>query len=64
MSSKQWLAKEGLAAKKLTIIDVLGRTFVPHKAKYVSILDKHVVSKVFDNVSKVKIFHHENDLYI
>ncbi|RUS89184.1 hypothetical protein EGW08_003063, partial [Elysia chlorotica] len=50
MSSKQWLSKHGLVAKRLTILDALGSTFIPHKAKYVSILDKHVMSKVFDEV--------------
>ncbi|GFR58512.1 von Willebrand factor A domain-containing protein 3B [Elysia marginata] len=50
MSSKQWLSKNGLVAKRLTILDALGSTFIPHKAKYISILDKHVMSKVFDEV--------------
>ena len=50
MSSKQWLWKHGLIAKKLTLLDALAPTFVPHKAKYVPILDKHVLSKVFDEV--------------
>ncbi|CAH1267973.1 VWA3A [Branchiostoma lanceolatum] len=48
MSSKKWLKKHGLVAKKLTIMDALAPTVIPHKAKYVPILDKHVVSKVFD----------------
>ena len=50
ISSKQWLWKHGLIAKKLTLLDALAPTFVPHKAKYVPILDKHVLSKVFDEV--------------
>jgi len=50
MSSKQWLAKHGLRAKRLTILDALGSTFVTHTPKYVSILDKNVMSKVFDDV--------------
>ena len=50
-SSKQWLDYHGLAAKKLTILDALSPTFIPHKPKYIPILDKHVLSKVFDDVS-------------
>jgi hypothetical protein len=38
-------------AKKLTILDALAPTFIPRKAKYVPILDRHVLSKVFDDVS-------------
>ncbi|CAH2223367.1 Hypothetical predicted protein [Pelobates cultripes] len=48
ISSARWLKKHGLVARKLTIMDVLGPTTVPHTAKYVPILDKHVLSKVFD----------------
>lgn len=51
MSSKQWLVKNGLVAKKLTILDALAPTFIPHKAKYVPIIGKQVNSKVFDDVS-------------
>jgi len=50
-SSRKWLAQQGLAAKKLTLVDVLAPTFIPHKSKYIPILDKHVESKVFDDVS-------------
>lgn len=50
LSIKQWLAKYGLAAKHLTIIDALGSTFISHKAKYVSILDKYISGKVFNEV--------------
>ncbi|XP_059179164.1 von Willebrand factor A domain-containing protein 3B-like isoform X2 [Physella acuta] len=49
-SSKQWLSKHGLIAQRLTILDALASTFVPHKPKYVSIIDKHVMSKVFDEI--------------
>ena len=38
-------------AKKLTILDALAPTMIPHTTKYVPILDKHVLSKVFDQVS-------------
>ncbi|KAK0045323.1 von Willebrand factor A domain-containing protein 3B-like isoform X1 [Biomphalaria pfeifferi] len=50
MSSKQWLSKHGLHAKRLTLLDALGSTLVPHKPKYISILDKLVSAKVFDDV--------------
>lgn len=50
MSSKMWLSKNGLVARKLTILDALSPTMVSHKTKYVPILDKHVVAKVFDEV--------------
>ncbi|XP_033127520.1 von Willebrand factor A domain-containing protein 3B-like isoform X2 [Anneissia japonica] len=50
MSSRQWLKKHGIAAKKLTIIDALGPTMIRQRSKYVPILDKHVISKVFDEV--------------
>ena len=50
MSSADWLEIHGLAAKKLTIMDALSVTAVPHSPTYVPILDKHVVSKVFDEV--------------
>ena len=51
MSSKQFLARNGLAARKLTILDALAPTFIPHKTKYVPIIDKEVSSKVYDGVS-------------
>ncbi|XP_072040207.1 von Willebrand factor A domain-containing protein 3B-like isoform X2 [Amphiura filiformis] len=50
MSSKMWLKKHGLAAKNLTIYDALGNTMVKQRAKYVPILDKHVVSQVFNEI--------------
>lgn len=53
MSSEDWLQVHGLVAKKLTIMDALSPTTVPHSPTYVPILDKHVVSKVFDEVSKL-----------
>ncbi|VDH98103.1 Hypothetical predicted protein [Mytilus galloprovincialis] len=49
-SSKIWLSKHGLVAKKLTILDALAPTFIPRRAKYVPILDRHVLSKVFDDI--------------
>ena len=46
----RWLKKHGLVARKLTILDALAPTVIPHSTKYVPILDKHVLSKVFDQV--------------
>ncbi|XP_036912725.1 von Willebrand factor A domain-containing protein 3B isoform X2 [Sturnira hondurensis] len=50
MSSANWLKTHGLVARKLTIMDALSVTAVPHSPTYIPILDKHVVSKVFDEV--------------
>ncbi|KAI4577861.1 hypothetical protein MJT46_019392, partial [Ovis ammon polii x Ovis aries] len=50
MSSATWLKIHGLAAKKLTIMDALSMAAIPHSSTYVPVLDKHVVSKVFDEV--------------
>jgi hypothetical protein len=50
LSSKKWLAKHGLAAKKLTIIDLLAPTFISHEPRFVPALNKEVLSKVFDEV--------------
>ena len=47
---KRWLKKHGLVARKLTILDALAPTVIPHSTKYVPILDKHILSKVFDQV--------------
>ncbi|XP_062934630.1 von Willebrand factor A domain-containing protein 3B [Cynocephalus volans] len=48
MSSENWLKTHGLVAKKLTITDSLSVTAVPHSPTCIPILDKHDVSKVFD----------------
>ncbi|XP_037383798.2 LOW QUALITY PROTEIN: von Willebrand factor A domain-containing protein 3B [Talpa occidentalis] len=50
MSSANWLDIHGLVARKLTLMDALSTTAVPHCPTYVPILGKHVVSKVFDEV--------------
>ena len=50
MSSKKWLARHGLDAKKLTIIDLLAPTFIAHRPRYVSTIDRSVLSRVFDEV--------------
>lgn len=53
MPSANWLKIHGLVAKKLTIMDALSMTAIPHSPTYVPILDKHVVSKVFDEVKLI-----------
>ncbi|OCT95321.1 von Willebrand factor A domain-containing protein 3B [Xenopus laevis] len=50
MSSSRWLKTNGLVARRLTIMDSLSPTAVPHTAKYVPILDKHIFSKVFNEI--------------
>ncbi|NWV04549.1 VWA3B protein, partial [Ptilonorhynchus violaceus] len=49
-SSALWLKTHGLVARRLTIMDALAPTTVPHGTKYIPVLDKHVVSKVFDKM--------------
>ncbi|NXM22800.1 VWA3B protein, partial [Ploceus nigricollis] len=50
VSSALWLKTHGLAARRLTIMDALAPTAVLHSTKYIPVLDKHVVSKVFDKM--------------
>ncbi|RMC06678.1 hypothetical protein DUI87_16117 [Hirundo rustica rustica] len=50
ISSALWLKTHGLTARRLTIMDALTPTAVPHNTKYIPVLDKHVVSKVFDKM--------------
>uniref|UniRef100_H2ZCD7 VWFA domain-containing protein n=1 Tax=Ciona savignyi TaxID=51511 RepID=H2ZCD7_CIOSA len=45
-----WLKKNGLVARKLTVMDVLTPTIVRVTPKYIPVLDTHVVSKVFNDV--------------
>lgn len=54
ISSALWLKTHGLAARRLTIMDALAPTTVPHSTKYIPVLDKHVVSKVFDKVKLLR----------
>nr|XP_030133827.3 von Willebrand factor A domain-containing protein 3B [Taeniopygia guttata]XP_030133838.3 von Willebrand factor A domain-containing protein 3B [Taeniopygia guttata] len=49
-SSALWLKTHGLAARRLTIMDALAPTTVLHSTKYIPVLDKHVVSKVFEKM--------------
>ena len=46
----RWLEKNSLSALNLTLMDALGPTSIPHSAKHVPLLDKHVTSKVFDSI--------------
>ncbi|KAM7066700.1 LOW QUALITY PROTEIN: von Willebrand factor A domain-containing protein 3B [Acridotheres tristis] len=57
ISSALWLKTHGLAARRLTIMDVLAPTTVPHSTKYIPVLDKHVVSKVFDKMLPLAHVH-------
>ncbi|XP_071286972.1 von Willebrand factor A domain-containing protein 3B isoform X2 [Agelaius tricolor] len=50
VSSALWLKTHGLAARRLTIMDAIAPTTVLHSTKYIPVLDKHVVSKVFDKM--------------
>ncbi|KAM9264960.1 LOW QUALITY PROTEIN: von Willebrand factor A domain-containing protein 3B [Cariama cristata] len=59
MSSALWLKTHGLVARRLTIMDVLAPTTIPHDTKYVPVLDKHVVSKVFEKM--LPLAHVSND---
>ncbi|XP_054705394.1 von Willebrand factor A domain-containing protein 3B isoform X11 [Grus americana] len=58
-SSALWLKTHGLVARRLTIMDALAPTAVPHGTKYIPVLDKHVVSKVFDEM--LPLAHVSND---
>lgn len=50
MNTRSWLRKYGLIPQRLTILDALAPTVVQQRPKYVPILDKEVLSKVFDEV--------------
>ncbi|NXW22894.1 VWA3B protein, partial [Circaetus pectoralis] len=58
-SSALWLKTHGLVARRLTIMDALAPTTVPHGTKYIPVLDKHVVSKAFDEI--LPLAHVSND---
>ncbi|XP_068251272.1 von Willebrand factor A domain-containing protein 3B [Nyctibius grandis] len=59
MSSALWLKTHGLVARRLTIMDALAPSAVPRGIKYIPVLDKHVVSEVFDEV--LSLAHVSND---
>ena len=52
----------GLTAKKLRIVDVLAPTFIPQIPKHVPILNKKVLSRVFDDVLPISHVSAKNDL--
>ncbi|XP_072470695.1 von Willebrand factor A domain-containing protein 3B [Notamacropus eugenii] len=54
MSSETWLKIHGLVAKRLTIMDALSSEAIPHRSKYVPVLGKHVVTKVYDSFFTLK----------
>uniref|UniRef100_A0A1I8H068 DUF4537 domain-containing protein n=1 Tax=Macrostomum lignano TaxID=282301 RepID=A0A1I8H068_9PLAT len=53
MSSKQWLKRHGLAAQRMTILDALSPTIVQHRPKYVPILNRMVLARVFDDIMPI-----------
>ena len=46
----RWLEKNSLSALKLTLMDALGPSAIPHSPKTVPILNKKVSAKVFNSV--------------
>ncbi|XP_062411395.1 von Willebrand factor A domain-containing protein 3B-like [Sardina pilchardus] len=50
VSTAEWLKANSLVAKKLTLSDAVAPAAIAHDAKYVPMLEKHVYSKVFDEV--------------
>ncbi|KAJ8282512.1 hypothetical protein COCON_G00050310 [Conger conger] len=50
MSSACWLRTNSLVARRLTIIDALAPTAITQNAKFIPILEKHIYSKVFEEV--------------
>uniref|UniRef100_A0A493TYA6 von Willebrand factor A domain containing 3B n=1 Tax=Anas platyrhynchos platyrhynchos TaxID=8840 RepID=A0A493TYA6_ANAPP len=61
-SSAFWLKTHGLVARRLTIMDALAPTAVPHGTKYIPVLDKHVVSKVFDEILPLAHFSNKKGI--
>lgn len=55
MSTAEWLKTNSLVAKKLTISDAVAPAAIPHDAKYVPMLEKHIYSKVFNEVRIIAI---------
>ncbi|KAL2089979.1 hypothetical protein ACEWY4_014667 [Coilia grayii] len=49
-STAKWLKANSLVAKKLTLLDAVAPAAIAHDAKYVPMLEKHVYSKVFNDV--------------
>ncbi|XP_047904121.2 von Willebrand factor A domain-containing protein 3B isoform X2 [Anser cygnoides] len=61
-SSAFWLKTHGLVARRLTIMDALAPTAVPHGTKYIPVLDKQVVSKVFDEILPLAHFSNKKGI--
>ncbi|XP_078737198.1 von Willebrand factor A domain-containing protein 3B isoform X1 [Lampetra fluviatilis] len=57
-TSKDWLARNSLVAKRLTIMDALQPTALPVSATYVPILGKNVHSKVFNEIMPLAFESH------
>ncbi|XP_029651677.1 von Willebrand factor A domain-containing protein 3B-like [Octopus sinensis] len=47
---KEWLRHNSLRRKKLSLLDVLSSTCIPHGAKYIPVLNKHALTRVFKEV--------------
>lgn len=62
MSSRRWLSLHGLTARKLRIVDILAPTFIPQIPKHVPILNKRVLSRVFDDVLPISHVSARKDL--
>lgn len=54
LSSKKWLKKHGLVAKRLTILHALEPALIPHKPSHVPILNKDVLARVLDDVMPIR----------
>ena len=55
----RWLEKNSLSALKLTLMDALGPSAIPHSPKSVPILNKKVSAKVFNSI--FPLAHVSND---
>ncbi|XP_065182104.1 von Willebrand factor A domain-containing protein 3B-like isoform X3 [Sycon ciliatum] len=53
-SSQSWLQVHGLAACRLTILDALRPTVIEQQANFVPILNKHVSSRVFNEIMPLR----------
>ena len=49
-------------AKRLTLMDALGPAAVPHTAKHVPVLDKHVTAKVFSSILPLAHVSHDHQV--
>ena len=58
----RWLESNSLEARHLTPMDALGPTAVPHTAKHVPVLNKHVTAKVFDGILPLAHVSHDHQV--